>query len=89
MTLFGFGWTQYAAQCILPAGEGANKPVIVTVDLIPINQQSSAAVYYRADSDFSSPAALVNARLGRLAASDILDIELATALRAEGIEVRP
>ena len=52
----------------------------------PIFQQSGAAVYYRADSDFSSPAALVNAKVGRLAASDILDIELATALRAEGID---
>ncbi|HTQ33211.1 MAG TPA: ABC transporter substrate-binding protein [Stellaceae bacterium] len=52
----------------------------------PIFQQSGAAVYYRADSDFSSPAALVNARLGRLPASNILDIELATALRAEGID---
>jgi ABC-type nitrate/sulfonate/bicarbonate transport system substrate-binding protein len=54
--------------------------------LAPIFQQSGAAVYYRADSDFSSPATLVNAKLGRLAASDILDIELATALRAEGID---
>lgn len=52
----------------------------------PIFQQSGAAVYYRADSDFSSPATLVNARLGQLAASNILDIELATALRAEGID---
>lgn len=52
----------------------------------PIFQQSGATVYYRADSDFSSPAALINARLGRLSASDILDIELATALRAEGID---
>jgi ABC-type nitrate/sulfonate/bicarbonate transport system substrate-binding protein len=52
----------------------------------PIFQQSGAAVYYRADSDFSSPATLVNARLGRLPASDILDIELATALRSEGID---
>lgn len=52
----------------------------------PIFQQSGAAVYYRADNSFSSPASLVNARLGRLAASDILDIELATALRAEGID---
>jgi len=52
----------------------------------PIFQQSGAAVYYRADSDFSSPAALLNAKLGRLAASDVLDIELATALRAEGID---
>jgi ABC-type nitrate/sulfonate/bicarbonate transport system substrate-binding protein len=52
----------------------------------PVFQQSGAAVYYRADSDFSSPASLVNAKLGRLPASDILDIELATALRAEGID---
>ena len=52
----------------------------------PIFQQSGAAVYYRADSDFSSPAALVKARLGRFPASDILDIELSTALRAEGID---
>jgi ABC-type nitrate/sulfonate/bicarbonate transport system substrate-binding protein len=52
----------------------------------PIFQQSGAAIYYRADTGFSSPAALVNAKLGRLAASDILDIELATALRAEGID---
>lgn len=52
----------------------------------PIFQQSGASVYYRADSDFSSPATLVNARLGRLPASSILDIELATALRAEGID---
>jgi ABC-type nitrate/sulfonate/bicarbonate transport system substrate-binding protein len=52
----------------------------------PIFQQSGAAIYYRSDSDFSSPAALVNARIGRLAASDILDIELATALRGEGID---
>jgi len=52
----------------------------------PIFQQSGAAVYYRADTGFSSPASLVSARLGRLAASDILDIELATALRAEGID---
>ena len=52
----------------------------------PIFQESGAAVYYRADTDFSSPAALMKAKLGRLPASDILDIELATALRAEGID---
>lgn len=52
----------------------------------PIFQESGAAIYYRADSDFSSPAALAKAKLGRLPASDILDIELATALRAEGID---
>jgi ABC-type nitrate/sulfonate/bicarbonate transport system substrate-binding protein len=54
--------------------------------LAPIFQQSGAAVYYRADADFASPAALAKAKLGRLPASDILDIELATALKAEGID---
>src|SRR5207302_7654139 len=39
-----------------------------------------------ADADFPSPAALAKAKLGRLPASDILDIELATALKAEGID---
>src|SRR5712692_1656517 len=54
--------------------------------LAPIFQQSGAAVYYRADADFPSPGALAKAKLGRLPASDILDIELATALKAEGID---
>ncbi|HEV2335744.1 MAG TPA: ABC transporter substrate-binding protein [Stellaceae bacterium] len=54
--------------------------------LAPIFQQSGAAVYYRADSDFASPGALLNAKLGRLPASNILDIELATALKAEGVD---
>jgi ABC-type nitrate/sulfonate/bicarbonate transport system substrate-binding protein len=54
--------------------------------LAPIFQQSGAAVYYRTENDFASPAALAKAKLGRLPASDILDIELATALRAEGID---
>ncbi len=54
--------------------------------LAPIFQQSGAAVYYRADADFPSPASLFKAKLGRLPASDILDIELATALKAEGID---
>jgi ABC-type nitrate/sulfonate/bicarbonate transport system substrate-binding protein len=54
--------------------------------LAPIFQQSGAAVYYRADADFASPGALTKAKLGRLPASDILDIELATALKAEGID---
>src|SRR5882762_2747971 len=34
--------------------------------LAPIFQQSGAAVYYRADADFPSPAALAKAKLGRL-----------------------
>ncbi len=50
--------------------------------LAPIFQQSGAAVYYRADSDFPSPGAFAKAKLGRLPASDILGIELATALKA-------
>jgi ABC-type nitrate/sulfonate/bicarbonate transport system substrate-binding protein len=54
--------------------------------LAPIFQESGAAVYYRTDADFASPAALTAAKLGRLPASDILDIELATALKAEGID---
>jgi ABC-type nitrate/sulfonate/bicarbonate transport system substrate-binding protein len=54
--------------------------------LAPIFQESGAAVYYRADSDFASPGALAKAKLGRLPASDILDIELATALKAEGVD---
>jgi ABC-type nitrate/sulfonate/bicarbonate transport system substrate-binding protein len=68
-------------QLVIRRAQGL--PIVLVA---PIFQQSGAAVYYRADSDFSSPAALVNARLGRLAASNILDIELATALRAEGID---
>src|SRR5579863_2829542 len=54
--------------------------------LAPVFQQSGAAVYYRADSDFASPGALLNAKVGRLPASNILDIELATALKAEGVD---
>jgi ABC-type nitrate/sulfonate/bicarbonate transport system substrate-binding protein len=70
---FGIGTT----QLVIRRAQGL--PILLVA---PVFQQSGAAVYYRADSDFSSPAALVNARIGRLAASDILDIELATALRA-------
>ena len=51
--------------------------------LAPIFQQSDARIYYRADGDFSSPGALLNAKIGRFPASNSLDVELATALRAE------
>jgi ABC-type nitrate/sulfonate/bicarbonate transport system substrate-binding protein len=54
--------------------------------LAPIFQRSGAAVYYRADSSYPSPAALVKARLGRPPASNILSGELATALRGEGLD---
>jgi ABC-type nitrate/sulfonate/bicarbonate transport system substrate-binding protein len=74
---FGVG----SMQLVIRRAQGL--PILLVA---PVFQQSGAAVYYRADSDFSSPAALVNARVGRLPASDILDIELATTLRAEGID---
>ena len=54
--------------------------------LAPIFQQSDARVYYRADGDFSSPEALLNGRIGRLPPSNILDLELRTALYAEAID---
>lgn len=54
--------------------------------LAPIFQRSGAAVYYRADGSYPSPAALLKATVGRPPASDILSDELTTALRAEGID---
>ena len=74
---FGTGDT----QLVIRTGQGL--PLLL---LAPIFQESGAAVYYRAEGDFASPGALLKARLGRLPASDILDIELATALRGEGID---
>ena len=74
---FGTGGTELAIR----AAQGL--PVVL---LAPIFQQSGAAVYYRADTDFSSPAALGKAKLARLPPSNILEVELATALRAEGID---
>src|SRR5438105_9947157 len=74
---FGTGGTELAIR----AAQGL--PVVL---LAPIFQQSGAAVYYRADTDFSSPAALGKAKLARLPPSNILEVELATALRAEGVD---
>jgi ABC-type nitrate/sulfonate/bicarbonate transport system substrate-binding protein len=54
--------------------------------LAPIFQRSGAEIYYRADDDYASPGALAGAKVGRLPASNILDIEMATALKAEGID---
>jgi ABC-type nitrate/sulfonate/bicarbonate transport system substrate-binding protein/signal transduction histidine kinase len=54
--------------------------------LAPIFQQSDARVYYRADGDFSSPGALLNGRIGRSPPSNIFDLELRTALHAEGVD---
>ncbi len=74
---FGTG----TADLVVRTGQGL--PLLL---LAPIFQQSGAAVYYRADTAFGSPGALAKAKLGRLPASDILDIELATALQAEGVD---
>src|SRR5947207_2813770 len=74
---FGTG----TAQLMIRAAQG--QPLLL---LAPIFQQSGAALYYRADTDFSSPAALTKGKIGRMPASNILDVELATALTAEGID---
>jgi ABC-type nitrate/sulfonate/bicarbonate transport system substrate-binding protein len=54
--------------------------------LAPIFQSSGAEIYYRADGDFASPGALVKAKVGRLPATSALDMELATALRGDGVD---
>ncbi len=74
---FGTG----TAELIVRTAQGL--PLLL---LAPIFQQSGAGMYYRTDATLASPGALAKAKVGRLPASDILDIELATALRAEGIE---
>src|SRR5437762_8094159 len=74
---FGVG----GAELAIRAAQGM--PLLL---LAPIFQHSGAAVYYRADADFGSPAALGKAKVARLPASDILGMEFATALRAEGID---
>ena len=74
---FGVG----GAELAIRAAQGM--PLLL---LAPIFQHSGAAVYYRADADYGSPAALGKAKVARLPASDILGMEFATALRAEGID---
>jgi ABC-type nitrate/sulfonate/bicarbonate transport system substrate-binding protein len=74
---FGTG----TVQVLIRAAQGQS-----LVLLAPIFQQSDARVYYRADGDFSSPEALLNGRIGRLPPSNILDLELRTALYAESID---
>jgi ABC-type nitrate/sulfonate/bicarbonate transport system substrate-binding protein len=54
--------------------------------LAPVFQQSGTALYYRADGDFSSARALLNAKIGRLPPSNILEVELRTALHSQGID---
>jgi ABC-type nitrate/sulfonate/bicarbonate transport system substrate-binding protein len=75
--LFGTG----TVQLLIRAAQGQSLLL-----LAPIFQQSDARVYYRADGDFSSPEALLNGRIGRLPASNILDLELRATLYAEAID---
>src|SRR3977135_2825792 len=74
---FGVGGT----ELVIRAAQGL--PLLL---LAPIFQQSGTAVYYRADADFGSPAALGKAKVARLPARDSCVRELSTALRAEGID---
>ena len=74
---FGTG----TAQLLIRAAQGA--PLLL---LAPIFQQSGAAVYYRADGDFSSLQALLNGKVGRLPASNILDLELRAVFKGAGID---
>jgi ABC-type nitrate/sulfonate/bicarbonate transport system substrate-binding protein len=74
---FGTG----SVQLLMRAAEGQSLLL-----LVPIFQQSDARVYYRASGDFSSPGALLNGRIGRLPPSNVLDLELRTALYAEAID---
>ncbi len=74
---FGIG----GSDLLVRASEGL--PLLL---LAPVFQESAARVYYRADTDFSSPVALWSATIGRLPASSFLDLELKSALRAEGID---
>jgi ABC-type nitrate/sulfonate/bicarbonate transport system substrate-binding protein len=75
---FGTG----TVQLLIRAAEGQSLLL-----LAPMFQESSAAVYYRADRDLSLDASLIAGRVGRLPASNILDLELRTALYGEGIDL--
>jgi ABC-type nitrate/sulfonate/bicarbonate transport system substrate-binding protein len=70
------------AELFLRAAQG--QPILL---LAPIFQHSGIAAYSRADDGFSSLAALAKARLGRLPASDMIDVEVAAALRAENVDL--
>lgn len=69
------------SRLLIRAAEGL--PLVL---LAPVFQQSEARVYYRADSNFSSPGALLSGTIGRLPASNFFDIELRSALKAEGLD---
>ena len=74
---FGTG----TAQLLVRAAQGS--PLVL---LAPIFQRSGAAIYYRADGDFSSIRSLLNAKLGRLPPGNVLDVEFRAASVSEGID---
>jgi ABC-type nitrate/sulfonate/bicarbonate transport system substrate-binding protein len=74
---FGTG----TVQLLIKAAQGQSLLL-----LAPIFQQSDTRVYYRADGDFPSPGALLNAKVGRLPPSTIFDVELRSALHAEAVD---
>jgi ABC-type nitrate/sulfonate/bicarbonate transport system substrate-binding protein len=74
---FGTG----TVQLLIKAAQGQSLLL-----LAPIFQQSDTRVYYRADGDFPSPGALLNAKVGRLPPSNIFDVEFRSALRAEAVD---
>jgi ABC-type nitrate/sulfonate/bicarbonate transport system substrate-binding protein len=74
---FGTG----TAQLLVRAAQGS--PLVL---LAPIFQRSGGAIYYRSDADFLSIRALLNAKLGCLASSNVLDLEFRAASFSEGID---
>jgi len=74
---FGVG----SVRLVTRAAQG--QPLLL---LAPIFQTSGVEIYYRADGDFPSPGALAKAKVGRLPVTTALDLELATALRADGVD---
>ncbi|HEX3417718.1 MAG TPA: ABC transporter substrate-binding protein [Stellaceae bacterium] len=74
---FGTG----TAQLLVYAAQGS--PLVL---LAPIFQRSGAAIYYRADGNFSSIRSLLGAKLGRPLPSNVLDLEFRTAALSEDID---
>jgi ABC-type nitrate/sulfonate/bicarbonate transport system substrate-binding protein len=70
-----------AVNLVIRAAQG--QPLLL---LAPIFQRSGAEIFYRGSDDYASPGALTGVKLGRLPASNALDIEMATALKAEGVD---
>src|SRR5260370_5073059 len=74
---FGTGTT----QLLVHAAHGS--PLVL---LAPIFQRSGAAIYYRAEGNYSSIRSLFAEKLGRLLPSNVLDLEFRTAALSEDID---